>query len=953
MNSERWKQIDELFDAVLDLPAGEREKFLSEQTGDEDLKNEVLSLLKARTNTDKFLETSAIKIAGRNLAEEGTIVFNAYFLNKIIGTFKIERMLGAGGMGEVYLAQDEKLKRKVALKILPAEYISSDERVRRFQLEARAISTLNHPNIVTIYDVGTFNGINYIATEYVEGKTVRELIKSGVKFNDILSIIIQSCEALSAAHSAGIIHRDIKPENIMVRPDGYIKILDFGLAKLSNISPQTLSNFNKTAKGVIIGTPAYMSPEQVADEKVDHRTDLWSVGVVLYELLTGVNPFKKENRQATFQAILSSQPPSASSLNAEIPAALDQILIKALEKDADLSYQTASDLRADLKRVKRQIDSSPSLRNSSRLITKEEIGKGKSIAALVFGLIILSLIGVGVWFFVIKNIQVIDAPNWTRAQNAQLSDQAGTEFYPSLAPDGKTYVFAMKNQNGNFDIFSQRVGGKNPVNLTQDSRAENSQPVFSPDGEYIAFRSEREPSGIYVMGASGENPRRVADFGFHPGWSPDGKEITVSTVKQDVPLTRSRSAIWIINVESGEKRILIDNYAIQPGWSPNGKFIAFWITESGGRRNVATISSEGGEPSKITDSGNTNWNPVWSPDGNFLYFASDRKGSMAFWRVRIDAETGKPLGEPEVVQTPAKFNRHLSFSRDGKRMIYVQTQNQSDLRSVSFDLKNEKIVGDMTVLTGGNREITHAELSPDGSTFAARQISPTQEDIILLNRDGTIKRELTNDQFFDRYPRWSPDGKKIVFISDRSGKYEIWTINADGTNPKQITDVKDKSHSIPAWSPDGTLISFDNTDESFILDPTKDWNEKNPQKMPAPAENTYFRIWDWSPDGRKLVGYSNPRELNGAMVYDFDTKTFEKFGDSSAINFWLPDSRRIIYANDGKVFIINTETKKPREIEFPNDDYIRQARLSRDGKLLYFSVFNTESDIWLLDLAQN
>jgi TolB protein len=275
------------------------------------------------------------------------------------------------------------------------------------------------------------------------------------------------------------------------------------------------------------------------------------------------------------------------------------------------------------------------------------------------------------------------------------------------------------------------------------------------------------------------------------------------------------------------------------------------------------------------------------------------------------------------------------------------------LRSVLFDLKNEKIVGDITVLTGGNREITHAELSPDGSTFVARQISPTQEDIILLNRDGTIKRELTHDQFFDRYPRWSPDGKKIVFISDRSGKYEIWTINADGTNPKQITDVKDKSHSIPAWSPDGTLISFDNTDESFILDPTKDWNEKNPQKMPAPAGGRFFRIWDWSPDGRKLIGYSSPGELNGSMIYDFYTKNFEKVGDLSAINYWLPDSRRIIYANDGKVFITDTETKKTREIEFPNDDFIRQARLSRDGKLLYFSVFNTESDIWLLDLTQN
>ncbi|MBX7169448.1 MAG: serine/threonine protein kinase [Pyrinomonadaceae bacterium] len=304
MENNRWQQIDELLDAVLDLPESEREDFLSENCkSDEDLKNEVLSLLQATSNSDSFLEKSVLGIAAFNLLENQTTLAESDLIGKLFGNYRIESLLGSGGMGEVYLASDEKLKRKVALKILPAEYVSSDERVKRFQLEARAIAALNHPNIVTIYDVGTYEGINYIATEYIEGKTFRQLIEEGLKLKEILNLIIQSCEALSAAHNAGIIHRDIKPENIIVRPDGYVKILDFGLAKLTEIDLNTMKSFSATAKGALIGTPAYMSPGQITDGKIDHRTDLWSLGVVFYEMLTGVNPFKKANRQLTFNAV--------------------------------------------------------------------------------------------------------------------------------------------------------------------------------------------------------------------------------------------------------------------------------------------------------------------------------------------------------------------------------------------------------------------------------------------------------------------------------------------------------------------------------------------------------------------------------------------------------------------------------------------------------------------------
>jgi eukaryotic-like serine/threonine-protein kinase len=723
MNSDRWRQIDELFDAVLDLPETERESYLfSRCNGDEALKQEVLSLLKAQSAAGKFMESPALNIAAQSLANQQTVAMQTNLFNRLIGTYKVLSMLGAGGMGEVYLAADEKLKRSIALKVLSAHYAASDERIKRFELEAHAVSLLNHPNIVTIFDVGQHDGINYIATEFVEGKSLRELIGGSLKIPEVLNIIIQVCEALSAAHKAGIIHRDIKPENIMLRPDGYVKVLDFGLAKLSDTSLSPANDFANTAHGIIVGTPAYMSPAQISGDEVDYRTDLWSVGVVLYELLTGVNPFRKDGRQATFQAVLSAEPPPARTFNKEISLELEQILTKALKKDAAAGYQTAVDFRTDLRRVRREYDSLASFDANRTTLLKGRKNQSPAFLSLPFLLIFffaLLAAGVGFWF----STQTVEGTNWKAATNIQLTDQAGVEYFPALAPDGKSFVFAA-NHTDNYDIYTQRVGGKNPINLTADSSANDTQPAFSPDGTLLAFRSEREPAGIYIMGATGENVRRVADFGFHPSWSPDGREIVVSTFGLAEPNVRvgRDNSIWIINVETGAKRELIKTEGSFPVWSPSGKRIAFWFYPPGlGRRDIATVSVDGGEPVVVTkDFAVSNWNPVWSPDGKFLYFISDRNGNQNFWRVRIDEETGGVLSPPEPVGTPSKYSRHLNFSRDGKRMIYVSTNNQSNVQAVEFDLKNETIIGEPFWITRGDRAVTRAELSSDSKQFLMR-----------------------------------------------------------------------------------------------------------------------------------------------------------------------------------------------------------------------------------------
>ncbi|HKR15369.1 MAG TPA: protein kinase [Pyrinomonadaceae bacterium] len=949
MDRELWKQVDALLEQALEKPPEERAAFVATACPDNPaLRDEVLSLLRAQSKASQFMERSAINVAAQTLVHNSNITSVMTLIGQRIDTYEVQKLLGAGGMGEVYLARDSKLDRMVALKVLPWHFVADAERLSRFQREARALSSLNHPNLVTIYEVGEANGLHFIAMELVEGKTLSSL-RDKLNVKELLAIVAQVAEALGAAHQSGIIHRDVKPDNVMVRPDGYAKVLDFGLVKLREVEPEPGTGAH-TRLGVAMGTLAYMSPEQASGEPVDHRTDIWSLGVVLYELLSGRKPFSGETRQATINAILSTQPQPVTTTVADLPPDLDRILNRALDKDRELRYQTASDFRADVRRLLRQLDSSPSDSESGpRVNTASQFGPRRWIWPAVAGVLILAAV-VAAWLWFRKSETTV--PDWSRAAHLQLTNQHGTEFFPSLAPDGRSFVYA-SNENGNFDLFEQRVGGKNAKPLTPNTSSDEIQPVFSPDGERIAFRSTREPAGVYVMEAGGENVRLVMAGCHHPSWSPDGKEVVCSTAGHDeAPTTRNTwpSALWIANVETGEKRHLCENDAMQPSWSPNGDRIAFWFMHpSAGKSDIATISRSGGEIEVITNDAATNWNPVWAPDGKSLYFASDRSGNMSFWRVAIDEKTGKVRGEPEAVSTPATFNRHLSFSRDSRRMIYVQTDRQSNIRGIRFDPVAEKTVGEPFWITRGDRLTVRPELSPDGARFVLRLPRHTQDDVVVVNRDGSNWRDLTNDKFFDRYPRWSPDGKRVAFVSDRAGRYEVWMLDAETTNLRQITFDSTGDTTFPLWSPDGARIAFRRNFVYAVVDINKPWSEQGLHVLPMPPGEQRFLAWDWSPDGKRLIGnLSGPPSIVGS--YSFETGEYEQLTEFGASPMWFPDSTRFVFFFNRTLYLGDTRTKRVREIFSTAEDEIRSVDISPDGELLYFTMYSSKSDIWLLDL---
>ena len=959
MDAERWAKIDRLLDQAMERPPGARADFLAAAcAGDDRLRREVESLLEAHSHSASFLSRPALDLAARRLAGER----KPSLVGKRLGAYQVISVLGVGGMGEVYLARDERLKRKLALKLLPQQFTRDADRVRRFEREARAASALNHPNIITIYEIGETAGTYFIAAEYVEGQTLRQLIERGkLRVKEAIDICSQVADALDAAHAAGLVHRDIKPENVMVRPDGYVKVVDFGLVKLTEQGMleqrSNESEPDRTNPGTVLGTVAYMSPEQASGIEVDHRSDLFSLGVLMYELLTGVVPFKGNSTASILDAIIHHQPVPLASVVGEANAEAERIVNRALEKDRDLRFQTAGDFRAELKRFERELDSAsikPGVASSeSKKIKPSGLVITRPVLAIAAAILILAALSL-IWL--LGGAEKIEPSPWLAARSVQVTDFPHEESFPSLSPDGNTIVYARRG-GGDWDIFTQRVGGFNAQNLTESFSGDDTQPAFSPDGQYIAFRSERDGGGVFVMGASGESVRRLSDRGkaYHPAWSPDSQEVIYTEEKVIDPRIRQVLAhrLWAVNIKTLEKRIVTTMDVAQPQWSPNGHRLAYWASDEKTQRDIWTMSATGDSAVQVTNDEAIDWNPIWSPDGKHLYFVSDRSGGMQLWRVAIDERTGRALSAPELVPTPSAFSQHISLSRDGKRLAFVNVNLKRNFYRIEIDPRREKITGQPEALTQGSRQGIDLDITLDGEQIVYTTLADGHEDLALLDCVGNEEpRRLTDDEYKDRGPRWSPDGKRIAFYSTRSGNFEIWLINADGTGLRRLTETGNDNAYKPLWSPDGKRLIFTNIrGETWIIEVDKPWSEQTPQMLNPRAEPP-LRLWPeaWSSDGRKLLGgVTSSGNPSVHSLYSLETGWLEKIGDTaSQSTAWLQDDRRALLLIDNTIFITDTETKKQRLLFSDAPNKIIRFRITRDNRRLYYILESVEADIWLL-----
>ncbi|HEX5216552.1 MAG TPA: protein kinase, partial [Vicinamibacterales bacterium] len=643
-----------------------------------------------------------------------------------LGSYEIIAPIGAGGMGAVYRARDARLDREVAIKVLADALTEDHAAMARFEREAVSVAKLSHPNILSIFEFGHgpstdagasagHAGAAFVVMELIDGETLRTRLEHGpIPPRKAAAYALQIARGLGAAHARGIVHRDLKPENVMITRDDHVKILDFGLAKTAAPRPDgsepQLTQLADTTPGTVLGTFGYMAPEQVRGLPVDHRADMFAFGAVLYEMLSGQRAFRGETAADTMTAILTREPPDLDLAKLAIPPGLDRIVRRCLEKTADLRFESANDLAFALETLTTTSGSTSSTLGAAAVPAPPVARRSRAnvLPWLLAG--VTAVVAVAGWWP--RGSTTIAAARFDTF--TRITELAGEETAPSLSPDGTTVAYVVRINNS-WDIYTQRVGGRNATPILNDPQRNEGGPAFSPDGASIAFHESDTAGGIFIAGATGESVRRVTEFGFHPAWSPDGKRIAFTTEEIIDPSGRQGdSVLYVVDAAGGQPRRVVDGDAAQPSWSPDGRRIVYW-SNTGGQRDLFTVSEAGGARMALTNDSAIDWSPVWTPDGRDVYFSSDRGGAMNLWRIPVDPATGTSTGAPEPVTMGAQASSGLpSFSKDGNRLAFRSRIGSINPFEIPLDPVTLK-TGEPRLLDSRTNIRVPSDVSPDGS----------------------------------------------------------------------------------------------------------------------------------------------------------------------------------------------------------------------------------------------
>jgi eukaryotic-like serine/threonine-protein kinase len=943
---QSWQRVKEIFEGALQRHGAERQEFLDRECEDNgELREEVESLVRSHEDAGSFMESPAVAHAADSFVEKGQKLTPGQRLKH----YQIVDLIGEGGMGEVYLATDTILGRRVAIKVLPAFVSKDPDRLRRFTQEARAASRLSHPNVCVIHEIGeTDDGRPFIAMEYVEGTTLRERLRNQpMKLGDVLDIAIQVAEGLTAAHEAGIIHRDIKPENIMIRPEGYVKILDFGLAKLTErhkgATHLTMSTLIfDSSPGTVLGTAAYMSPEQARGIAVDERTDIWGLGVVLYEMTSGIPPFVGETPTDVVVAIVEKEPPPLSRHVEGTPPELERIVKKALRKDRNERYQIVKEMAIDLKSLRRELEINSVLDRSlapgtraegefartvsgrERLADTSELkaahttihktaGPGARTWIALGAVLVLAAAGFGIYKMRTRGETRTRIP-FERIDVTKLTTN-GNALMAAISPDGK-YVTYVTSESGKQSLWLRQVAINSNAQLIAPREGRYLGVAFSPDGNYIYFGyagSDRNDAGqIYrlpILGIGATATRIELQDGLY---SISHDHTRVAFIRYDQPnqtdslvVTKADgSGEQVIGTRKWPQRFGFD-VLTRPEWTPDDRTLMlpalssdpankadtnanYSVTlyekdlVSSAERTIPLSSQKFDEVGRLTV----------LPDSSGVIMLGKAHGAsfVQIWQLFRD-------GSQRSITNDLSDYRELSLRSDGSALVTVQVQTLSRLWMLRPGESKP------TPITSGTSRYYDLSIAPDDKIIYASDASG-MADIFEMAASAGDSRPLTSAGGRNYAPVVSPDNRYIVFHSNRTGVFQIWRIDRDGGSPKQLTFGSTES-TWPVFSADGKWIVYQHSEpgSSYNL-----WRVSIDGGTPqAVAEGEAIRP-AISPDGKLIAFWYNDAQQSSRWrlkVAQFDSgATFNVFDVAPTVQVqwdtplhWSLDGRYLVYVD--------------------------------------------------------
>lgn len=899
---ESWQRIKEIFQSAQELKPADRSEFLDKACGDDtSIRDEVEALLTADAGNQDFLSAPAYEFAASMLANPGS----EFTAGQKIGRYTILYQLGSGGMGQIYLAQDAQLGRKIALKLISPEFAGDPRRVHRFEQEARASSALNHPNICVIHEIGlTDTRRHFIAMEYIQGMTVRDRLSRGaLSVLEALNVALQVAAALSSAHASGIVHRDIKPENLMLRPDGYVKVLDFGLAKLVEIVPELQrpnrgSTTVRTEAGTLMGTVKYMSPEQLREADVDERSDIWSLGVVLYEMLTGFTPFEGRTSHDTVAQILSA-PSAPLKFPDSVPKKLQEIVNHALQKDRAARYQTVTKLAADLQKVQRELRRAaenesevfhtPSLvleqrtrqlpagsalftrLKSQALFTADflmsEIRTHKTAAAIFGATGVLALL------FLLPNFLRSKEPS---AYTQKALTSAGTTIVSAVSSNGQLLAHAEEQQDGKQRLMVTSLANFGSSVIVDPANVYYLGISFSRDNNYLYFTRREEHIGVlYRLPVHGVAPVRVKDNVDSPiSFSPQGDYFAFVRLNPDT----SEYSLVVSNTEGSNERtlairkngeILSTNGA---AWSPDGSVVVCPVGtwRNGFHMRLIAFDVQDGSEHPL---GEQSWFSIlqvaWRDDMSGVVLSARERATSPhqLWRMTY----------PDAVSQQITYDLrdYEGVSLWGENIVTVQTT-----RSWQMLVADVESLEPPTPIATGVGFTWGISWTPKGKIIFS-SMGQDQLNLMHVNADGSGQVQLTFKEGDNYHPAASADGRFIVFVSNRDGRFNIWRINSDdGSQPKQLTFTDGNFY--PEVSPDNQWVAYDQQIDLKLsiwkvpLDGGQSTKLIDGYRMPA-----------FSPDGKFIAGrYDHESGTRDVTIFATDGSGVSKSLDKIPIMEW-------------------------------------------------------------------